>query len=53
MIFGKGLRPADGTDPAAWLSGSLDLRSWTVGGLVPDRFESYVLVEAAPPSVED
>ena len=53
MTFGTGLRPADGTDAATWLTGALDLRSWTVGGLVPDRFETYVLVEAAPPETED
>lgn len=53
MIFGDRLTAAGSAEPAAWLRGSTDLASWTVGGLLPEHYESYVLVEAAAAGVED
>ncbi|MEM7287626.1 MAG: hypothetical protein AAF480_14840, partial [Actinomycetota bacterium] len=53
MIFGDRFAPADSAEPAHWLGTALAAQGWTVGGLLPSHYESYVLIEAAPPDVED
>lgn len=52
MIFGEGLRAAPGSEAAGWLRDSLSLRQWTVGGLMPKRYESYLRLDAAPSQPE-
>jgi hypothetical protein len=48
MAFGDRVEPASGIGPAAWI-GPARRTSWgTVGALVPNDFDSYLLIEAAP-----
>ena len=53
MVFGDRLTAATGVEAAAWLHDAVDIRSGTVGGLVPRHYESHVLVDAAPPQPGD
>ena len=53
MIFGDRLEAADSSEPADWLAAALAAQRWAVGGLLPRHFESYVVVEAASPDIED
>lgn len=53
MGFGDRMRVPDSVEPAAWLTGTVTISPWTVGGLLPQHFESYLQVGGAPPEVED
>lgn len=50
VVFGERLAAAASIEPARWLDGTVSLESWTVGGLLPEHYESYLLIEAVPPS---
>ena len=52
-IFGDGLRAAPSSAPAAWLVEQLSLRPWTVGGLLPEHYDAYLAIDAAPDDVDD
>ena len=52
MIFGDRLSAADSTEPAAWLTEVVNIAPWTVGGLLPEHYESYLLIEPAPSELE-
>lgn len=49
MIFGDAVRSATSAEPAAWLSSERTGEFFTVGWLVPDRYESIVRVAANEP----
>jgi hypothetical protein len=52
-VFGECLNAAESVEAAGWLSGAVDISTWTVGGLLPSHYESYLLVESAPAEIED
>jgi hypothetical protein len=49
VIFGESLDPAESTEPAAWINGTLRGRPGTVGALVPDLFETVLRLSAPAP----
>lgn len=48
-MFGETLEPARSASAAAWLSDACTVRPWTVGGLIPDRYESILRLHAPDP----
>ena len=53
MIFGEGLEAPPDAEAASWLTGTPTLELGTVGGLVPNHYDSYLRIEAAGPDVDD
>ena len=52
MIFGDHVRLAPDAEPAAWLTDTVSVERWRVGGLLPP-FERYLEVAAASADAED
>lgn len=53
MIFGDGVRPADTVASTEWLEHSCRGEWWTVGALVPNRYESLLRVDAPAQCADD
>jgi hypothetical protein len=53
VLFGDSLVPAASADPAAWLADALSGDVGTVGGLLPEHYGSYLLLEAATAEDDD
>jgi hypothetical protein len=53
FVFGERLTAARSGDLAGWLSEAVVGSFGSVGGLLPAHYESYLLVESAPESIED
>jgi hypothetical protein len=53
MIFGEQVRAAEATDAGGWID-SARFGEWgTLGALVPNHYDTYLRVEAAPADIED
>ena len=50
VIFGDSLSAAATTEPAAWIGDSTGGEQWTVGALVPNRYESLLRLHAPDPA---
>ena len=53
MAFGDVFRPADAPTSTAWIDEACRGEWWTVGALVPNRYESLLRVHAPDPSPGD
>lgn len=53
VIFGDSLRAATSTEPAAWIEDSRRGQPWTVGGLVPNVYESTLRLHPPDPTPDD
>jgi hypothetical protein len=50
VIYGESLSTAASTEPAEWIGESIGGEPWTVGALVPNRYESLVRLHAPDPT---
>jgi hypothetical protein len=50
VIFGDSLSAAASTEPAEWIGESIRGEPWTVGALVPNRYESLLRLHAPDPT---
>ena len=50
VIFGESLSAAASTEAAEWIGESIGGEPWTVGALVPNRYESLVRLHAPDPT---
>lgn len=48
--FGNSLRAPASTEPAEWINQSIDGIAWTVGTLIPNRYESLLRLHAPDPA---
>ena len=46
VLFGPTCQPASSRESASWLSGVCSTRPWTVGGLLPARYETVIRLHA-------
>lgn len=53
MIFGDHVHPAGSAAPARWIADACRERWWTVAGLVPDRYPSFLRIHAPAGEVAD
>lgn len=53
VIFGESLSAASSIEPAEWIGESIGGEPWTVGTLVPNRYESLVQLHAPDPTPDD
>ena len=50
VIFGESLSAAASTEPAEWIGEAMGGEPWTVGALVPNRYESLLRLHAPDPT---